>query len=64
MANAEPNEIGFVSQVVRFAIVGIINTGVDLAVLNALIAISHRGRSKFTSMEGRELCNSTWNQTS
>ena len=40
MANAEPNEIGFVSQVVRFAIVGISNTGVDLAVLNALIAIS------------------------
>ncbi len=45
MANAKLNELDFVSQVVRFVIVGIINTGVDLAVLNALIAISHRGRS-------------------
>lgn len=45
--NAEGNDIGFVSQVVRFAIVGLMNTGVDLAVLNALIAISHRGGSGF-----------------
>lgn len=45
--NADRNDIGFVSQVVRFAIVGLMNTGVDLAVLNALIAISHRGGSGF-----------------
>jgi len=43
--DAERNDIGFVPQVVRFAIVGLMNTGIDLAVLNALIAISHRGRS-------------------
>lgn len=29
----------------RFAVVGVINTAVDLAVLNTLIAISHRGSS-------------------
>jgi putative flippase GtrA len=34
-----------VPQMARFAVVGVINTAVDLAVLNTLIAISHRGRS-------------------
>jgi putative flippase GtrA len=34
-----------VSQIARFAIVGVINTAVDLTVLNTLIAVSHRGRS-------------------
>jgi putative flippase GtrA len=32
-------------EIARFALVGVINTGVDLVVLNALIAISHRGRT-------------------
>jgi len=34
-----------VSEIARFAVVGVVNTAVDLAVLNALIAISHRGRA-------------------
>lgn len=33
------------SQIARFAVVGVINTAVDLAVLNALIALSQRGRT-------------------
>ena len=33
------------SQIARFAIIGVINTAVDLAVLNTLIALSHRGRT-------------------
>lgn len=32
-------------QIARFAVVGVVNTAVDLAVLNTLIAVSHRGRS-------------------
>ncbi len=32
-------------EIARFALVGVINTGVDLVILNALIAISHRGRT-------------------
>jgi putative flippase GtrA len=32
-------------EIARFALVGVINSGVDLVVLNALIAISHRGRT-------------------
>ena len=47
MGQGERKDIDLASQIVRFAIVGIINTGVDLAVLNALIEISHRGRSGF-----------------
>lgn len=34
-----------VPQIARFAVVGVINTAVDLAVLNTLIAVSHRGRA-------------------
>jgi len=34
-----------VPQIARFAVVGVVNTAVDLAVLNTLIAICHRGRS-------------------
>lgn len=34
------------SQIARFAIVGVINTAVDLAVLKTLIALSHRGRTE------------------
>lgn len=33
------------SQIARFAIIGVLNTAVDLAVLNTLIALSHRGRT-------------------
>ena len=33
------------SQIARFAVVGAVNTAVDLAVLNSLIALSHRGRT-------------------
>lgn len=42
---SERNDINYVSQVGRFAIVGLINTGVDLAVLNGLIEMTGRGRS-------------------
>jgi putative flippase GtrA len=35
----------FVPQMARFAVVGVVNTALDLAVLNTLIAVSHRGRS-------------------
>ncbi len=45
--HGDRHDIDFVSRLVRFAIVGLVNTGVDLAVLNALIEISHRGRSGF-----------------
>lgn len=41
----EHDSIKLVPQISRFAVVGIINTAVDLAVLNTLIAVSHRGRS-------------------
>lgn len=34
-----------ISQIARFAVVGVVNTAVDLAVLNSLIALSHRGRT-------------------
>ena len=44
VTNGENNEIDFGSEVMRFAIVGVINTAVDLAVLNSLIAVSQRGR--------------------
>jgi putative flippase GtrA len=37
----------FKQEVFRFIIVGIINTAIDLAVLNLLIAISHKGQSGF-----------------
>lgn len=30
---------------ITFAVVGVINTAVDLTMLNTLIAVSHRGRS-------------------
>ena len=33
------------SEIARFAFVGAINTAVDLAVLNTLIATTHRGRA-------------------
>ena len=33
------------SEIGRFTLVGIMNTAVDLGVLNTLIAISHRGRA-------------------
>jgi len=39
------NENSLLLQVVRFAIVGFINTTVDLSVLNALILVTARGRS-------------------
>jgi putative flippase GtrA len=42
---AEHGGISLVSQIVRFAVVGVINTAVDRTVLNTLIAVSHRGRS-------------------
>jgi putative flippase GtrA len=35
-----------VSEIARFAVVRVVNTAVDLAVLNTLIAVSHRGRSR------------------
>lgn len=41
----EHDGMKLVPQIARFATVGVINTAVDLAVLNTLIAISHRGRS-------------------
>ena len=34
-----------VSEIARFVVVGVINTAVDRAVLNTLIALSHRGRA-------------------
>ncbi len=32
-------------QILRFAVVGVINTGLDLVVLNVLIAITHQGKN-------------------
>jgi len=43
--NARERPRNLVPQMARFAVVGVINTAVDLAVLNTLIAVSHRGRS-------------------
>lgn len=34
-------------QITKFIIVGIINTGIDLAVLNFIIAVTHKGRHGF-----------------
>jgi putative flippase GtrA len=42
---AREHDVKLVPQMARFAVVGAINTAVDLAVLNALIATSHRGQS-------------------
>ena len=42
---SEHTAMPLTSQIARFAIVGVINTAVDLAVLNTLIALSHRGRT-------------------
>ena len=42
---AEHKSMPLVPQIARFAVVGVINTAVDLTVLNTLIAVSQRGRS-------------------
>ena len=42
---AESNNMPLRSEIARFAFVGAINTAVDLAVLNTLIATTHRGRA-------------------
>ena len=35
---------GLARELITFAVIGVLNTAIDLAVLNSLIAVSHRGR--------------------
>jgi putative flippase GtrA len=42
---AEGNNVPLRSEIARFAFVGVVNTAVDLAVLNTLIVVSHHGRA-------------------
>ena len=63
---AQHSNMPLVSQIARFAFVGVINTVVDLAVLNTLIAVTHHGRSGFLYSLFKAIsflvavCNSYW----
>ncbi len=43
MSNTTPSDIGLYKQLSRFIVVGVINTGIDLIILNLLIHFSDKG---------------------